>query len=122
MVWNKARQQRTLQKLWTDRCTVIVRVKKKDEQSKLTDFVEETLFEEEPCKLSFESLSTTREGNVPSLGQAAKLFLTNQKEVPAGSKIVVTRQGKTFTFARSGEPGWFTCHQEINLELWKRWA
>lgn len=122
MAWNKARQQRALQKLWTDRCTVIVRVKKKDEQSKLTDFVEETLFEEEPCKLSFESFSTTGEGNVPSLGQAAKLFLSNQKEVPAGSKIVVTRQGKTFTFARSGEPGWFTCHQEINLELWKRWA
>ena len=111
MAWNKARQQRALQKLWTDRCTVIVRVKKKDEQSKLTDFVEETLFEEEPCKLSFESLSTT-----------AKLFMSNEKEVPAGSKIIVTRQGKTFTFARSGEPGWFTWHQEINLELWKRWA
>lgn len=122
MAWNKARQQRALQKLWTDRCTVIVRVKKKDEQSKLTDFVEETLFEEEPCKLSFESLSTTGEGNVPSLGQAAKLFMSNEKEVPAGSKIIVTRQGKAFTFARSGEPGWFTCHQEINLELWKRWA
>jgi hypothetical protein len=122
MAWNKARQQRALQKLWTDRCTVIVRVKKKDEQSKLTDFVEETLFEEEPCKLSFESLSTTGEGNVPSLGQAAKLFMSNEKEVPAGSKIIVTRQGKTFTFARSGEPGWFTWHQEINLELWKRWA
>ncbi len=122
MAWNKARQQRALQKLWTDRCTVIVRVKKKDEQSKLTDFVEETLFEEEPCKLSFESLSTTGEGNVPSLGQAAKLFMSNEKEVPAGSKIIVTRQGKTFAFARSGEPGWFTWHQEINLELWKRWA
>ena len=122
MAWNKARQQRALQKLWTDRCTVIVRVKKKDEQSKLTDFVEETLFEEEPCKLSFESLSTTGEGNVPSLDQAAKLFMSNEKEVPAGSKIIVTRQGKTFTFARSGEPGWFTWHQEINLELWKRWA
>ena len=122
MAWNKARQQRELQKLWTDRCTVIVRVKKKDEQSKLTDFVEETLFEEEPCKLSFVSLSTTGEGNVPSFGQAAKLFMSNEKEVPAGSKIIVTRQGKAFTFARSGEPGWFTCHQEINLELWKRWA
>ena len=122
MAWNKARQQRALQKLWTDRCTVIVRVKKKDEQSKLTDFVEETLFEEEPCKLSFESLSTTGEGNVPSLGQGAKLFMSNEIEVRAGSKIIVTRQGKRFTFARSGEPGWFTWHQEINLELWKRWA
>lgn len=121
MSW-KLRQERALQKLWKDRCTVVIRVQKRDEQSKLTDFSEEILFEDEPCKLSFESLSATGEGNAPSLAQAAKLFLTNQKDIPAGSKIIVTRQGKTFAFARSGEPGWFTCHQEINLELWKRWA
>lgn len=122
MAWQKSRQKRALQKLWTDRCTVIIQSKEKNLESKLTEFVEKTLFEDEPCKLSFESLSTTGEGNVPSLGQAAKLFLSNEKEVPAGSKIIVTRQGKTFTFARSGEAGWFRTHQEINLQLWKRWA
>ena len=121
MSW-KLRQESALRKIWKDRCTVIIRVTKKDEISKLTDFDEEILFEDEPCKLSFESLSTTGEGNVPSLSQAAKLFLTNQKEVPAGSEIIVTRQGKQFTFARSGEPGRFGCHQEINLELRERWS
>lgn len=109
--------------MWKDTCSVYIQDKKKNESTKRTEFVEVALFENQPCKLSFESLTTTKETNhAPSVTQGAKLFIDNGLTIPSGAKIVVTRQGKTFTYQSSGEPGVFTNHQEINLELFERWA
>ncbi len=115
-------REQVLQTLWKDTCKVIVHDKVKNEQTKVTEFVERTLAEGQPCKLSWESLSAVGEGNTAAIAQSVKLFLSNQISVPAGSKIIVTRQGKTYDFQRSGEPAVFTFHQEVMLEPWKRWA
>ena len=115
--------KRALQTLWNDKCTVYVQSKIKNPENKRTEFVESVLFENQPCKLSFESLNSTSEnGNVSTITQSAKLFLDNMLSVPSGSKIVVVRANNTFTFQKSGEPGVFTYHQEIPLELFDGWA
>lgn len=100
----------------------MVRQRQTDPITKLTDFAEIELFSAEPCKLSFEVLTASEGDQTAAALQGAKLFLSASLTVPAGSKIIVTRGERTFLFSRSGEPGVFTYHQEIQLEKWKRWA
>ena len=118
-------QRKALERLWKDRCTVYHRVKVTDPKTKLTDFDEKPLLQDQPCKLSFETLNSTDGDHVATVAQSVKLFISPDIEIPAGCKIVVTRFNdleRTFTYSRSGEPGLFTNHQEIMLEPFKGYA
>ena len=118
-------QRKALERLWKDRCTVYHRVKVTDPKTKLTDFDEKPLLQDQPCKLSFETLNSTDGNHVATVAQSVKLFISPEVEIPAGCKIVVTRFNdleRTFTYSRSGEPGIFTNHQEIMLEPFKGYA
>lgn len=118
-------QRKALERLWKDRCTVYHRVKVTDPKTKLTDFDEKPLLQDQPCKLSFETLNSTDGDHVATVAQSVKLFISPDAEIPAGCKIVVTRFNdleRTFTYSRSGEPGIFTNHQEIMLEPFKGYA
>ena len=121
-------QRKALERMWRDRCTIIKRVKDTDPDTKLTDFSETPLLENQPCKLSFEKLTSTDGENVAAKFQNVKLFLSPDVVIPAGCKIAVqrfNREGELvleFIFSRSGEAGVFTNHQEIYLTLWKGWA
>lgn len=118
-------QRKALERMWKDRCTVIQRVKVTDPDTKLTDFSETPLLENQPCKLSFEKLTSTDGENTAAKFQNVKLFLSPDVVIPAGCKIVVQRFNeidREFTFSNSGEAGVFTNHQEIYLTIWKGWA
>lgn len=118
-------QRKALERLWKDRCTVYHRVKVTDPKTKLTDFDEKPLLQDQPCKLSFETLNSTDGDHVAMVAQSVKLFISPDVEIPAGCKIVVIRFNdleRTFTYSRSGEPGIFTNHQEIMLEPFKGYA
>ena len=118
-------QRKALERLWKDRCTVYHRVKVTDPKTKLTDFDDKPLLQDQPCKLSFETLNSTDGDHVATVAQSVKLFISPDVEIPAGCKIVVTRFNdleRTFTYSRSGEPGIFTNHQEIMLEPFKGYA
>lgn len=118
-------QRKALERLWKDRCTVYHRVKVTDPKTKLTDFDEKPLLQDQPCKLSFETLNSTDGDHVATVAQSVKLFISPDVEIPAGCKIVVTRFNdleRTFTYSRSGESGIFTNHQEIMLEPFKGYA
>jgi len=122
-VVNPARK--ALERLWKDRCTIIQRVKATDPDTKITDFQETPLLEDQPCKLSFETLTSTDGEIVAAVQQAVKLFLSPDVAVPAGCKVIITRENdlqREFTFKSSGEPGVFHNHQEINLIPFDRWA
>ena len=91
----------------------------------LTDFEEKPLLQDQPCKLSFETLTSSSGDPVAAVAQTVKLFLSPDVEIPAGCKIVVTRFNnleRKFTYSKSGEAGVFTNHQEIQLEPWKGYA
>ena len=118
-------QRKALERLWKDRCTVYHRAKVKDPKTKITDFEEKPLLQDQPCKLSFETLNSTDGDHVATVAQSVRLFISPDVEIPAGCKIVVTRFNdleRTFTYSRSGEPGIFTNHQEIMLEPFKGYA
>ncbi len=77
----------------------------------------------EPCRLSFSSVaSTSEQDGAPVIQQTVKLFIAKDADIPAGSKIVVTQEGKTTAYKRSGEPAIYSNHQEIVLEPFKEYA
>ena len=116
-----------LQRLWTDRCDITVRVSEMDPETGRTVFREETLISGEPCRLSFkltfENVSGTKDsGMYTTIYQSAKLFMDREVSVPPGSKITVTRSGTVFEFCRSGSPAVYDYHQELKMEKFKDWA
>lgn len=118
-------QRKALERLWKDRCTIYTQEKVKDPTTKLTDFEEKPLLQDQPCKLSFETLTSSTGDPVAAVSQAVKLFISPDVKIPAGCKIVVTRFNdleRTFTYSKSGEAGVFTNHQEIPLVPFKGYA
>lgn len=114
-----------LERLWQDRCSIFIHKEVTDPDTHLTDFQDSPLLENQPCKLSFETLTSTGGDEVATIQQVVKLFISPDVRIPAGCKIVVTRPNeteRTFTYTRSGEPGVFSNHQEIMLEPFRGWA
>lgn len=115
--------RKAIEQLYEDTCTVYEYKSVKDETTKLTSKKEIAVLENQPCKLSFESLDTAgRSGNAAEKKMSVKLFLSPDVVIEAGSKIVVTHMGEKTAYCSSGVPGKFFTHQEIKLELFERWA
>lgn len=120
--------RRAIERMWRDRCSVFIQVEQTDPDTNLTDFQETPLLENQPCKLSFEKLTSTDENHVATVSQGVKLFLSPDVVIPPGCKIIVQRFNRQtepvreFTFSQSGEAGVFTDHQEIILTMWEGWA
>lgn len=104
-----------LRMLWVDLCT-ITEYQDYTKENKSTGQHEVPVLENEPCKLSFETLQTTNQTETAAdLVQRAKLFIDETIHIKAGSKITITHCGRVFEFSQSGEAGVFTNHQEIML-------
>lgn len=120
-----APQRKALEQLWKDRCSVFIKKKVTDPVTKLTDFKETLLLENQPCKLSFETLASSSGDPVAAVSQRVKLFLSPDVKIPAGCKITVKRFNdleREFAYSQSGEAGVFTNHQEIPLEPFREYA
>lgn len=116
-------RRKAIQSLYRGTCTVKVWKEVKDPITKITSHKEVTKFENEPCKLSYEKHTTSSSDGGPAvISQTIKLSLAPELEIPPGSKIIVTQDGKTTEFARSGEPEVHMDHQHITLELFKGYA
>lgn len=77
--------------------------------------------EDQPCLLSHTSTSpaTTAEG-VPSVVKSTKIFVAPEINIPEGSRLVVTQDGVTNTYERSGAPAFYPTHQEITVNVMKK--
>lgn len=114
---------KALRRLWAGRCSVTIRKTRVNEANGRDEPYEETLFSDEPCRLSFSSLAAVSDSDeAAEVQQTVKLFLASGLGVPAGSKITVTQAGVTRAYTRSGETAFYSTHQEIMLEPFKRWA
>ena len=117
------KHKKALELLWQGTCNIIIKVEKINPITKRTEFDEDVIYSNQPCKLSFKRLTTTTENsNAASISQGVKLFLSPTIEIPPGSKITVTQNGKTTDYEKSGEPAIYTNHQEVPLELFRGWA
>lgn len=112
-----------LMRLWDGSCDVFVRETVINEANGRNEPVETCVLRGVPCRLSFSSVSATSENSEAALiQQVVKLFLAKDVEIPPGSKVVVTQEGKTEAYVKSGEPAVYRYHQEIILERFKEWA
>ena len=114
--------RKALERMWKDRCSIIVQAEQTNPDTNLTDFQETPLFENQPCKLSFEKQTATDENHVATVSQGVKLFLSPDVSIKPGSKITVTQNGVTTEYSSSGVPAKYPTHQEIMLKLFERWA
>lgn len=115
--------RKAIEELYWDICTVYEYKPVKDEVTKLTESKEVAVLEEQPCKISFESLDIASDnGNAAEKKISVKLFISPDITINPGSKIVVTHNGETTAYSSSGVPGRFASHQEIELKLFERWA
>ena len=114
--------RKAIESLYVGKCTITEHQKVKKE-NKSTGFQDVIVLEDEPCKLSFSSINTTNEGSVgASLAQVVKVFLAPEVQVKPGSKLTITQHGVTNEYKSSGQPAFYSTHQEIVLELFKGWA
>lgn len=119
----RARQaaRKALESTYEGRANVIEYQKIKDEWG-MTNFQEVTVLEDQPCKLSFETLNSSSGDPVATVSQGVKLFLSPDMVIKAGSKIVVTQHGRTTEYSNSGVPAVYPTHQEIMLTLFENWG
>ena len=77
-----------LKKLWIGSCTVITKTKQQDPVTKRTEFVEETIYENEPCQLSYLKISPTVDRNgTAEVVQVPKLFISNELNILPVQKL-----------------------------------
>lgn len=112
-----------LEKLYDSTCNVIEN-KEYQKENKSTAFKEVVVLENQPCKLSFEGLSTTNniDNNGSNLPLSTKLFISPDVVIKPGSKVVITTKNITTEYKSSGVPAAYDTHQEIMLELFKEWS
>lgn len=110
-----------IESLYCDTCDIVIYEKYKKENNS-TGFKETKLFENLKCKLSFDEVAVANIDNVSSISQDIKVFLPPDINILAGSKLIITHNGKTKEYISSGEPAIYFTHQEIKLKLNERWA
>ena len=121
MTYDFVRKQ--IESTYTGVCTVIEHKKEINQETKLIEYKDVTVLEEQPCRLSFEKIpAASQNGSTVSIAQITKLFITPDITISSGSKITVTQNNVTTDYTCSGVPAVYPTHQEIMLELFERWA
>lgn len=107
--------EKALRSLWRDILTVEV-FTPYEKANGATGMEPVAVIIDEPCKLSFSSVSVTEQGeDVARIAQAAKVFCGVALDIPAGSKITVEHGSRKYVYKQSGAPSRYTAHQEIAL-------
>lgn len=111
-----------IERLYIGKCTITEHQQFFDTTTKQTKFCDVDIFTDIPCRLSFSSLRVTSDEAVSSVTQSIKLFLAPDIKIPAGCKITVTQNNRTTSYKQSSTPAVHSNHQEIQLELFQKWA
>ena len=111
------KQARTaIESLYTHRCDIYGYKGEKDSTSGITEQKEVKLYENQPCRLSFElSYPLEQTEETAESSQRTKLFLPPEVNAPCGCKITVTVNEEKLYFAYSGEQALYDTHKEIRL-------
>ena len=118
-----ANTKKAIESLYLGVCTVYIREKYLDPLTKQTNFTETAIITDQPCRLSYSRISpNTETDRVSQQHQVIKLFIDSSLDIPAGCKIIVTQNNTTQAYKSSGVPAVYRYHQEIELEIFERWA
>lgn len=116
--------RKAIERTYIGVCSVLEYVHEVDKKTGISRKTEKIAVENQPCRLSFDvntrTLKPTLSGETASeVRQTVKLFIAPDIEIKPGSKIVVTQNGVTTAYKKSGQPSVYFSHQEILLELWE---
>lgn len=112
------RRRKAIETLYLGQCNVYSFENVKDPVTKVTSQQEVLLLEDIKCKLSFERIVGSSQGDIPAtVVQLTKLFVAPELVIPAGCKVVVAQNGATNEYQLSGIPAVFMDHQEVMLEV-----
>ena len=114
---------RAIKSLWDGVCDVYTRELTIDEATGRRAPAEVKIIEGEPCRISYSSTVPAQPlASAHARSQETKLFIAKELNIPDGSKIAVTQEGRTEFYRRSGASAVYSCHQEITLEKFGEWA
>ena len=120
---NPERVKKTIQKLYTGRCTIEVRERERDLETGKIRFGEpKAIHTDLPCRLSHSSRTSVSSYERNTAPQSIELFLDNEITVPAGCRVTVSQDGVTNLYGLASVPNVYETHQEITLEKWEDWA
>lgn len=114
--------RKVIEKTYIGTCNIIEYQKVRN-ANKSTGFKEVIVLESQPCRLSFETITSTNPSNTASaVVQSVKLFISPDVSVKTGSKIVVIQNDVTTEYKSSGKAAIYNTHQEIILTLFDGWS
>ena len=114
--------RKAIESMYEGTCT-ITEHQKVQRPNKSTGFADVVTQENIPCRLSFKTTNSTNQTETAaSIVQVTKVFLAPEITVKPGSKLTITQHGVTTEYKSSGEPAFYSTHQEIVLEIFKGWA
>ena len=111
-----------IEKLYFDTCNVIEYQEVEDPVTHVTDMQEVTVYENVPCKLSFNRFPQSGDGVASSLSFLATILISPDLKINEGSKFVIVKNGKTYELSNSGVPRMGINHQEIQVNQFQGWA
>ncbi len=114
--------RKALESMYKDTCTIYENQKIKDPNTHVTNFKEVEVLKDIKCRLSFSNVTNAEKGDVVTIAQVTKLFIAPEINIKAGSKLVITHEGVTTEYTRSGVPAIHSNHQEVVIELFKEYA
>lgn len=124
-----------VKRLFVDVCSVYVAEKNVGAGGKV-DFARRVLFENLPCRISFDSIGFakssgamqrsrfTRKNLIPAaeISSAVRLFVEPQYDFPEGSEVRVLHEGEELVFRASGYAAVYSSHREIVLSSAERFV
>lgn len=110
--------RRSIESLYKGVCTVYQYEEVVDPVTKRTNVAEVISYENQPCRISFQTKTSAKESDtVSTANQTIKLFIAPECNIKAGAKVEVNQNGVTKTYKASGESAMYSNHQEIILEI-----
>lgn len=110
-----------LERMYQDTCSIVER--RKVRVDGVTEMEDVTVQTDVLCRLSIKTAGSTNQTDAAAaVYQDVKLFLSPDLLVKAGSKVIVTHEGRVTEYKSSGVPAVYQSHQEITLKLFERWA
>lgn len=113
---NLSRHRRTIERMYTDRCTISRHVQVKDPETKETRLELRPVYENQACRISQRALGTNNQSEAENIiAYETKLFVAPELEIKQGDVVEVTRGGVSREYT-AGEPFLYPTHQEVSLQ------
>jgi hypothetical protein len=116
MAASLSKHRAVIETLYEDRATISRHVPSKDPTTKETKLVPETVYTDQPCRISQTSLASNSQTEAQNdIRYESKLFIAPEIVIRQGDVLEVTGRGMTRSYT-AGEPFLYSTHQEISLQ------